>query len=206
MFNILGLSKLNSESTNAKEKILHAAIELVTSEEPIESITIRQIAKKAGVNAALINYYYQSKENLLNQVVEIMMGNIVDRMFESENAANDAATRLKDFMVNSAVFGFKCYKLCKIAVAAELKQGCRNTCRMAMPLLKEIFKNKNESELKIIALQLFIPFHNIFLNPEIYSDYLDTDFFDEQQRNHKINQMIDSILLKMEECKHSNNK
>lgn len=180
--------------TNAKERILQAAIELTAEEEHVENITIRQIAEKAGVNVALINYYYRSKENLLNQVVETMIGNSVKEMFEKGDEAKDAATRLKAFMINSAVFSFKYHKLWKIAVAAELKQGGRNTCEMAMPLLREIFKDKSEIELRITALQLFIPFLQIFVNPGPYNDYLKTDFFDDKKRRQMINQMADNIF------------
>lgn len=81
-------------------------------------------------------------------------------------------------------------------VYTELKQGCENSCKMVMPLLKEIFENKNELELRIIALQLFLPFHYIVLQPEIYNNYLNTDFFDEQQRANMIIKMTDSVLLK----------
>jgi hypothetical protein len=63
-----------------------------------------------------------------------------------------------------------------------------------MPLLKEILTECDESDLNIIALQLMIPFHHIVLEPELYSRYLDTDFFDEKMRKQKIDQMINCAL------------
>lgn len=187
---------MNPDNTNAKEKIFQAALELITSGENAESITIRQIAQKAGVNLALINYYYQSKENLMRQVAESKMGDIVSQMLEYSDEDIDAITKLKNLLNATADFSFKNNEIFKLAVTGELKEGCRNSCGMVMPLLKEIFRNKSETELRIIALQLLLPFHFIVLYPERYKDYLNIDFFDVEQRTHIINKMTDSILKK----------
>jgi AcrR family transcriptional regulator len=51
------------------EKILSAASELF-QEKGFDLTSVREIAAKAGVNVALINYHFQSKENLLLAVLE----------------------------------------------------------------------------------------------------------------------------------------
>lgn len=184
---------MDSEAS-AKEQILQVTIELISSVDDIENITSRQIAGKAGVNLALINYYYQSKENLLTIAVGFLMGSIIDRVLAESAVDADAVTRLKRLLTTTANFSFKHNKLFKVAVAGELKQGCQNSCEMAMPLLKEIFPERDRTELRIIALQLFQPFHNIVLYPEVYSNYLKTDFYDEQERTRMIHLMTDMIL------------
>ena len=186
---------MSLDKRSVKERIFQAALELITSEEDIGSITIREIAKKADVNLALINYYYQSKENLFSQVAGYKMGDIIGKVLEASNVSVDATVRLKKLLTTTADFSFKHNEIFKIFVTGELKEGCKNSCALVMPLLKEILKNTNESELRIIALQLMLPFHYIVLYPDKYNDYLNTDFFDEQQRSQKINQMVDSILL-----------
>ncbi|MHB1395019.1 MAG: TetR/AcrR family transcriptional regulator [Clostridia bacterium] len=189
------------DNTSAKKKIFQAAIELISSEENLESITLRQIAKKADVNLALINYYYQSKENLMSQVAEIKMTSIITQVFEHSNADLDAVMKLKRLLTTTADFSFKHNEIFKIAVTGELKEGCKNSCALVMPLLTEIFKDKNEVELKIIALQLMLTFHYIVLYPEKYGDYLNTDFFDEKQRAQMINQMTDNLLSAAKDSK-----
>ena len=52
-----------------REKILTAAKELF-QEKGFEPTTVREIATLAGVNVALINYHFGSKEQLLTQMVE----------------------------------------------------------------------------------------------------------------------------------------
>jgi len=65
---------------------------------------------------------------------------------------------------------------------------------MAMPLLKDIFPEKSHTELRIIALQLFLPFHYIVLYPEVYSNFLAADFFNQEERTRMINLMTDMVL------------
>lgn len=185
---------MTQDEINTKQKIYQATLELITSGKDAESITTRQIAVKAGVNLALVNYYYQSKENLLSQVVGMMMGSIISQTIQNDSIQTDAKSRLRNILIATADAAFKHYNVCKIALSIELKQGCKNSCEMVMPLLKEIFKGYSESDLSMIALQLMLPFHHFFLEPELYNVYLNTDFFDEQQRRQKIDQMIDCVL------------
>lgn len=182
------------DEINAREKIFQATLELITGGENAERITTRQIAAKAGVNSALVNYYYQSKENLLSQVVGVMMDDIISRVMQKDSMNTDAQTKLRNILITTADAAFKYYNICKIAISTELKQGCKNSCAMVMPLLKEMSMGHSELDLNIIALQLMLPFHHIVQDPELYNKYLDTNFFDEQQRRQKINQMIDCVL------------
>jgi len=182
--------------SEAKKKIFQATKELVTAGKTEKQITTREIASRAGVNLALVNYYYQSKENLLSQVVGTMMGEIIEQTDQDEPTETDAQSRLKDMLVATADAAFKYRNICKIAISLELKSGCRNSCKLVLPLLKEIFTDAHESDLNIMALQLMIPFHHIVLNPEHYNRWLDTDFFDREKRKQKINQMIDCVLVK----------
>lgn len=185
---------MTPEEINAREKIFQATLDLITGGEDAERITTRQIAAKAGVNLALVNYYYQSKENLLSQVVGMMMGGIISQMLQQDGESADAEAGLRNILLTTADAAFKYHNICKIALSAELRQGCKNSCEMVMPLLKEISGGHNESDLRIIALQLMLPFHHIVLDPELYGRYLSTDFSDEQKRRSKINQMIDRVL------------
>lgn len=185
---------MNTDKINSKEKIFEAALELISGAESPEEITTRVIATKAGVNVALVNYYYQSKENLLSQIVGMLMGNIINEILQKDSSGEDAKMRLRSILLATADAAFKYYNVSKIAISVELKNGCMNSCKMIMPLLEEILEDYSKEELNIISLQLMMPFHHIMMDPELYNGYLNTDFFDEQKRKKKIDQMIDSAL------------
>lgn len=183
-----------TDEANTEEKIFQAAMSLITAGKNEQQITMREIASLAGVNLALVNYHYKSKENLLSQVVGTMMGGIINRISENDQAEKNATEKLKSILMATADAAFQYPNICKIAVSHELKAGCRNSCEMVLPLLREIFEARSESELRIIALQLMMPFHHIVLEPERYNQYLGTDFFNAQKRKEAINQMVDCVL------------
>lgn len=185
---------MTQEDSGAKEKIFQATWDLIAGGEDAGGITVRQIAAKAGVNAALVNYYYQSKENLLNAVVGTMMGDIIGRAHRDAGEGADARTRLLGLLLATADAAFAHYNVCRIALIIELKHGCQSSCEMILPLLKEMLPQRTESELRITALQLMQPFHHIMIEPGLYGEYLGADFFDKEQRTRKVEEMMDCVI------------
>ncbi len=56
-----------ARSRNTEQKIFEAATELFL-EKGVDRTSVREIASKAGINLALMNYYFRSKENLFNAI------------------------------------------------------------------------------------------------------------------------------------------
>lgn len=183
---------MKKDGENAKERIYSAALELLAGGEETASITTRQIAAKAGVNLALVNYYYRSKENLLAEVVARMMEGIIEPIMEGGNES--AQARLRGILISTADAAFAHRNICSIAIATELKRGCANSCAMVLPLLKEILVGLSESELIAAALQLMLPFHHIVLEPQLYGGLLGADFFVKRERDRIIDDMIGCAL------------
>jgi AcrR family transcriptional regulator len=63
--------------TDVQEKIIYAAIACI-EEYGLQGATIRRIAEKAGQNSAAINYYFRSKDKLLEKAVELTLKNAFD--------------------------------------------------------------------------------------------------------------------------------
>ncbi len=66
---------MTEDKTGTRSRILEAAAEIIGKERNL-NLTIREIANRADVNIASINYHFQSKENLLDQVEMMLMENI----------------------------------------------------------------------------------------------------------------------------------
>ena len=187
---------MTTEEINTRERIFKATLELIKEGKDANRLTTRQIGDRAGVNPSLVNYHFQSKENLIGQVVGTMMGEIIGQLRRSDAIESDPETRLREILLTTADAAFKFYNVSRIAIAGELKEGCRNSCQMVLPLLQEIFKGYTLPDLNVIALQLMLPFHHIVVDPDLYGKYLGADFFDEKQRRRKINQMVDLVLAR----------
>jgi AcrR family transcriptional regulator len=66
---------MSTEEISPKERIILAAIECI-NRDGIQNITTRSIAKQADVNSAAINYYFGTKDRL----VDIALGRTLDEM------------------------------------------------------------------------------------------------------------------------------
>lgn len=68
------------QEQTTEEKILEAASEVFT-EKGFEGTRTRDIAEKAGINLALLNYYFRSKEKLFEQVMKIKVVLLFGKIF-----------------------------------------------------------------------------------------------------------------------------
>ena len=64
--------QMNEQEQSTEEKILEAASEVFT-EKGFAGTRTRDIAEEAGINLALLNYYFRSKEKLFEQVMKVKM-------------------------------------------------------------------------------------------------------------------------------------
>lgn len=78
------------EKDSIKEHIIEVTTELIEqSSDGAGGITTRRIAERAGVGLGLINYHFGSKDNLITECVQRIIGRVVagfrmDREFESD--------------------------------------------------------------------------------------------------------------------------
>lgn len=63
------------EKNDTRSKIIEAAAEIIGRERNL-NLTIREIANRAEVNIASVNYYFGSKDNLLSEVEMLLMEKI----------------------------------------------------------------------------------------------------------------------------------
>lgn len=81
-----------------KERILQAALDLLKTEK-LEALTVRKIAARAGVNAALVNYHFGSKDRLLNAAVRRLTDSFRGTFAVLEDEALPPRERLKRFLL-----------------------------------------------------------------------------------------------------------
>ncbi|GAB4296719.1 MAG: hypothetical protein Kow0090_11870 [Myxococcota bacterium] len=83
--------KNKSEEISPRERILNAASRLF-ARKGYSGTGIREIAKEAGVNIAMINYYFGSKPKLLEAIVEEFFenyGGLMGNLFEKDIPPNE---------------------------------------------------------------------------------------------------------------------
>lgn len=81
-----------------KELILQTTLQLL-KEKGLEGVTIRNIARHADINPALINYYFGSKDKLVNIAIKNILTTALDTFATLENNNLPPKERLKQFLI-----------------------------------------------------------------------------------------------------------
>ena len=137
----------NKEEVNSREqKILDAAKE-VFARKGYDAARVEEIAKEAGVNKALLFYYFRSKENILKQLIERGIVKAVKILNEHingilENDEEAINTLIEDFIG----FLFARKKLIKIMLLETFKDDNENTYIMDFinPLLEALKESRED--------------------------------------------------------------
>jgi TetR/AcrR family transcriptional regulator len=93
--------KTNPEAESTEQRIFEAAHEVFT-QKGMDGAKMQEIADKAGINKALLHYYYRSKEKLYEAVVKAIMAKAVPnvrKVIESDLPLEEKITRFIDFYI-----------------------------------------------------------------------------------------------------------
>jgi AcrR family transcriptional regulator len=81
----------------AREGLLRAARELMT-EKGLPAVTVREIAERAGVQPALVNYHFGGKEGLLRSVLASVSEEMAQRIREVTTGVGSIEERLRELL------------------------------------------------------------------------------------------------------------
>jgi AcrR family transcriptional regulator len=178
----------------AKEKILEVVEQLLLDHKDLSKVTNREIASLANVNSALINYYYQSKENLVRLAADKCMSDIGATLFCQEDSSTPS-DRIKNMLKKFYKLCFQNPSLAEIKISSELKHGSVYTSQMLLPIFREHFgEMKSDMALRLLTFQLLFPLQNFFLNKEQFTTYFGCDLDDCTIWDTIIDQLVDNIF------------
>jgi AcrR family transcriptional regulator len=178
---------MSNEDASVQGKIIEATIECI-EREGIQAVTIRKIAKLAGVNSAAINYYFRSKEKL---VEEVMRGT-VEHVFEDwREIINDESRSVRErlfLLFTDYMEGAIMYPgISKAHMWEPLINN--NYDALFVKLLNGFFQNlvkklslelkRPVKELKLVVIHLFSAVTMPVLMPDLYRDFYDGKTFKE---------------------------
>ncbi|GAB3890808.1 hypothetical protein GCM10028803_01980 [Larkinella knui] len=144
--------KCISEST--EERIKEAA-KNVFLEKGFDGTTTRDIAKAAGINSALMNYYFRSKEKLFQTIFDDMCGLMFEGMLELLNQPISLREKISKLMDHQFQMMMKNPNL-TIFVMNELH---RNPERLfaTVGMAKQLTESKFDKEIENAIVQGTIP-------------------------------------------------
>ena len=183
------------KNTETKKQLMKATVELLSSNETPEEITARQIAAESKVNLALINYYYGSKDALINEAIGQILQEAADNWQSQIDETKPPKEKLKQMLVNLSNMAVKYYHYTKITLKYEILENEITVPYYILPMIKAYYgKMKSETELKLIAFQLISTLQVIFIKSGPFTKYIGEDIWDEAIRERIIKNQVDLLL------------
>lgn len=111
-------AKRNTERSARAEALMSAALDLF-AERNFASVTIKDIANVAGVNTALIYYYFNNKTDLFQKTIENAVANAfagIERVADDPDDPDDPATLITSWLDNHLSLYDPIHKLVKVSL------------------------------------------------------------------------------------------
>lgn len=188
---------------NVKHEIMQSTIELIREKgsNPAE-ITIREICNRIGIGAGLVNYHFQTKENLIAQCVQEMISEVIKQAGDVYKTLPEMTPveKLRWMVKYTCEFLVTHENIARISILADLTAVNQNdntsqTIAAFSPLVRRAFSNQAEDqEIKQRTYLMILTLQSLFLRSASLKIETGIDFNNRQQRENLIDQIIDCYL------------
>jgi AcrR family transcriptional regulator len=123
-----------------REQLLDAAEELF-AEHGYEGTSTRMLAKKAGVNVAMVSYYFGSKEKLFEALVEDRAGILREKLLELQDDSISPVIKIEmviDYYVDKIFSNRRFHLILHREITLQQRSGLNDA------ILNILFKNRKE--------------------------------------------------------------
>lgn len=184
------------KTSNIKENIIEVTTELIRqSDGDINDITIRMIAEKANVGTGLINYHFQSKENLITLCVQRIIGNVVMKFYPLDRHYQNDRERLTDWAIQVFDFLFDNKAISRISILGDLSDYSvdSNSVKTQRGFMLAM-RNVNDVDKNMLSFVLTSVMQTAFLSENVGVELLGYDFSDRSSRNVFITRLVSVIF------------
>jgi len=151
---------------DSKEHIQNIAVKLF-SEKGFDGTSVRQIAQEAGVNVAMISYYFKSKEGLLEEVLDGLISyhlSFFEKLEKKDELPFEKLLKIINFNIDFIIDNYQLNKVLvletKLSKRKKIEEKAKNFLLYLYNYLKTLIlkHNKEMSVYKAELLPLMI--HN----------------------------------------------
>lgn len=183
------------KNDEVKERLISAAAELLQEAKNPEKVTTRQIAERAETNQAMVNYYFESKDQLLTFAVGRIIANSADHFKTVPDTTLPPRERLRKMLYELCEEVVQYERYTKIYVPYILLEDEISAPPYILPILREYFNGaKTELECKVIAYQMISFMQLIFFRSETFYKYSGSDLHDREVRKQMIDMQLNLFL------------
>ncbi len=190
------------DKEKVKETIINATTELIEqSGGEVKSITARAIADKSGVALGLINYHFESKENLIAICVQriinkVLMSFAPDKKDYTETDGLTDKQRLTSFAQQTFDFLFDNYAIIKISILSDFKdyKPICNSVYTQMGFRLALRGNISENKKQLIAFSLTSTMQAAFLSGENSKQVTGYNLFEKSERDMFVSDTVSMLM------------
>ena len=189
------------KTNSVKEKIVDSTIELLGECETVEKVTVRDIAQRAGVGVGLINYHFQTKENLVNICVQRIIGDVISKFDQlSKNLNMEPLEKLRSLAKRNCSFLVQNKGISRISILSDIENGnltdnTSRTVRAYLPIVRTVCsEKKSDKEIYLVTSIMISAFQSAFMRGNVYMQGLELDFYEMHQRDLIVDMIIDNVI------------
>lgn len=179
-----------------RQRIISATIELLNELPDVEKITVRLVAQRAEVGVGLINYHFHTRDNLISLAIGSIMAEMATAMGSAGTNGDDSGVeRIRSMLKSLYTYAEQHEKFIQFLLTHGIINGDLDSALYLVPGLKEVFpQEKDEIQLRIIALQILLPIQVASINPSAFRHFTGIDLHDVKQRDAYIDTLVDNVL------------
>lgn len=181
---------------NVKKHIIEITTELIEQHNGnVKAITSRMIAAKADIGLGLINYHFGSKEKLITECVQRMIGQVVAGFHMEQGFQTDKA-RLAAWATNVFHFLFAHPAISRVSILGDLQnytENC-NSVHTQRGFSLSLQKDIPHADKSMLVFILTAAMQTAFLGSETVKQLLGYDFTKTEDRAAYIGKLVDILF------------
>ncbi len=182
---------------NGKEHIIKVTTELIQqSSGNIADITTREIAHQANVGIGLINYHFQSKDNLITICVQRIIRQVVQSFSPMEKEYSGDQERLTDWAIRVFDFLFENPAISRLSILGDMYDYTldSNSVRTQKGFLFAL-KDVKESDKKMLSFLLTSVMQIAFLSNKTSKELIGFDLNERTERHAFITKLVAVLFV-----------
>ncbi|MBD7912561.1 MULTISPECIES: TetR family transcriptional regulator [Clostridium] len=189
------------EKDAAKQRLVDVTIKMICEGKKPSEITVADITKKAEVGNGMVNYHFQSKDNLIRVAVKKVMSCarklLAEKMKAKENLP--AHERLVLILKECMDFIAKNSEVAKIAILDNLENNegeshLLSNEELYQNCLKELYEEDTyKRSVKNYLMASYLNY--IFLKAESIEKEIGFNFYNKDQRDKAIDNLVSDLII-----------
>jgi AcrR family transcriptional regulator len=194
---------MNTRGSETREKIVNATLRLINADADIQNLSVRQIAKLAGVSFSTINYHFLSKDSLIIDSINASINKVIYRWIELNKQLDmEPHKKLRLLMQNTGEYYARHPNTMRTSLLqhfSTLQQSNSNLYYFIdaalIPVLIEIAPEKSRLDIERTVEMVFLSFPQAFLHFMSHPERSSINFFVKEEREAYFERFVDILLF-----------